>query len=291
MLTAVQCVLHRLVPLKINPSPFVLQSLSNLPIICLIQGAEHHRTTACYTLQKARFFPKFRVMMNEFVSLFMPLVYAFLLSACAFLLLALVLIVRKRSKKGAVPIPVGASRKIAMIPKAITAPFRWWPKLTWIVFWGSIPLFYFISDPHLRFVNLLILIFSFIIGMILNWQRSKIATIVVVVFVFVGYAKIDGRNSVYRRIAYFSEIRSHLREATHAQESYFDKNNSFKSCVACTSSDLPAFHNRSKVTLNAEVGRTGFVLTATHKKCGSSVWTYQSTTEPITGPNPQDVCK
>ncbi len=157
MLTAVQCVLHRLVPLKINLSPFVLQRLSNLPIICLIQGAEHHRTTACYTLQKARFFPKFRVMMNEFVSLSMPLVYAFLL-------LALVLIVRKRSKKGAVPIPVEASRKSAMIPKAITAPFRWWPKLTWIVFWGSIPLFYFLSDPHLRFVNLLILIFSFIIG-------------------------------------------------------------------------------------------------------------------------------
>ena len=68
------------------------------------------------------------VMMNEFVSLFVPLVYAFLLSACAFLLLALVLTVRKRSKNGAVPIPVGVTGKSAMIPKPNTEAFRWWTK-------------------------------------------------------------------------------------------------------------------------------------------------------------------
>ncbi len=127
--------------------------------------------------------------------------------------------------------------------------------------------------------------------MILNWQRSKIATIAVVVFVYVLYAMSDARDSYYRRHGYGSAVRFNLRNAAAAQKLYFDKNNSFKSCVACTSRDLPEFRNTSKVTLNAEVGRTGMLLTATHENCGSSVWTYQSTTKPITGPNPQDVCK
>jgi len=126
--------------------------------------------------------------------------------------------------------------------------------------------------------------------MFLNWQQSKSATIVVVVFIFVSYAMIDEHTAVYRRSAYFSEIRSNLRIAADAQRSYFDKNNSYKSCVACTSKDLPGFHNSSKVTLNAETGRTGVVLTATHENCGSSVWTYQSTTEPITDPDHYAPC-
>ncbi len=204
-----------------------------MPIICLIQDAEHHRTTASYTLQKARFLPKFRVMMNEFVSLFMPLVYAFLLSAFVFLLLSIVLIVRKRSKNGAVPIPVGVSRKSARIPT-----------------------------------------FAIWIG------------------IFVYFAATGSPTYIYlHKRDIYSYTKHALRNAAYAQGLYFDKNNSYKSCVACTSKDLPGFHNSSKVTLNAETGRTGFVLTATHKKCGSSVWTYQSTTETITGPSLKDGCK
>jgi len=202
-----------------------------------------------------------------------------------------------------------------MIPKPITAPFRWWAKHPWIVFWGIfllialqivllallreiplltgtllIDLLNFVARTTVRLVPI-VLILSFILGMFLNWQRSKSATIVVVVFILVSYAIIDAQFSIFRRRAYFSEIRSNLMKAADAQRSYFAKNNSFKSCVACTSRDLPGFHNRSKVTLKAETGRTGFVLTATHKKCGDSVWTYQSTTETITGPSHQEVCK
>jgi len=305
----VQSVLQRLGPLKINPSPFVLQSLSNVPIICLIQDAEHHRTTAFYTLQKARFLPKFRVMMNEFVSLFMPLVYAFLLSACAVavLLLSIALIVRKRSKKEAVPIPVGWTGRSVMIPKPFTAAFRWWAKHPWRVSLGAILFhvivigllklglddlaFDFVNGHALRLLSI-VLILSFILLMFLNWQRSKIATIVFVVVIYVGYKIIDTNTAVYRRSAYFSEIRSNLRIAADAQRSYFDKNNSFKSCVSCTSRDLPTrFHYSSEVTLNAETGRTGFVLTATHENCGSSVWTYQSTTGKYTGPDSFRVCR
>ena len=108
-----------------------------------------------------------------------------------------------------------------------------------MVFWGSIPLFYFLPNPQLRFVNLLVLIFSFIIGLILNWQRSKIATIAVVVFVYVLYAMSEARDSYYRRHGYVSAVRFNLRNTAAAQKLYFDKNNSFKSRVACTSRDLP----------------------------------------------------
>ena len=236
--------------------------------------------------------------MNEFVSLFMPLVYAFLLSACAVLLLSIVLIVRKRSKNGAVPIPVGWTGRSVMIPKPFTAAFRWWAKHPWRVSLGATLLYLIILSlltgtyiiDLLNFVTIHVLILSFILGMFLNWQQSKSATIVVVVFIFVSYAMIDTHTAVYRRSAYFSEIRTNLRIAADAQRSYFDKNNSYKSCVACTSKDLPGFHNSSKVTLNAETGRTGIVLTATHENCSSSVWTYQSTTEPISDPDHYAPC-
>jgi len=307
----VQSVLQGLVPLKINLSPFVLQSLSNVPIICLIQDAEHHRTTAFYTLKKARFLPIFRVMINEFVSLFMPLVYTFLLSACAVavLLLSIALIVRKRSKKAAVPIPVGWTGRSVMIPMpfTVTAAFRWWAKHPWRVSLGAILLYVIVmsqlklglDDLALNFVNghalrllSIVLILSFILWMFLNWQQSKIATIVFVVAIYVGYMIIDAQFSSRRRIMYGLEVSGNLRNAAAAQKLYFDKNNSFKSCVACTSRDLPTrFHYSSKVTLNAETGRTGFVLTATHENCGSNVWTYQSTTGKFTGPDSFKVCK
>ena len=96
--------------------------------------------------------------------------------------------------------------------------------------------------------------------------------------------------SYSERRRYGISVKSELEDAARAQESYFAKNNSYKSCVACTTRDLPGFHNFREVTLNAEDERTDFVLVATHEKCKGE-WTYQSTTGAITGPNPQDACK
>ena len=91
--------------------------------------------------------------------------------------------------------------------------------------------------------------------------------------------------AAYRRRAYISEIRFDLKIAVDAQQSYFAKNKSYKSCAPCTSKDLPEYHQSSYVTLNAESGKTGFVLIATHENCGGE-WTYQSTTGEITSPGP-----
>jgi len=46
-------------------------------------------------------------------------------------------------------------------------------------------------------------------------------------------------ESAHQQRGYVAEVRSNLKDAAYAQESYFAKNNSYKSCVACTTRDLP----------------------------------------------------
>jgi type II secretory pathway pseudopilin PulG len=183
-----------------------------------------------------------------------------------------------------------------------------------MVFWGSFPIFYLLSTKpvvlvirslfgldwwYSIFLSLLlwaVLILSFIDGVFLIWKRSKLRAVLIAVGVplmFVGIlaAIAIPQIAVYDRAAYNSEMKSTVRVAANAQRSYFAKNNSYKSCVACTSRDLPGFHNSSGVTLKAETGRTWFVLTATHENCGSSVWTYKSTTGETNGPGMKNGCK
>ena len=97
-------------------------------------------------------------------------------------------------------------------------------------------------------------------------------------------------HSMRKRRSYDFEVRSNLKNAVAAQELYFDKNNSYKSCVVCTHNDLPGYKYNPSVTLVAEVGRTWFVLTGTHENCKGE-WTYQSTTGKINGPDAIDSCK
>jgi len=251
--------------------------------------------------------------MNEFVSLFIPLVYAFLISACAFLLLSIALIVRKRSKKVPVPIPVGVSGTNSMIPMPITAPIRWWAKHPWMVFWGSFPLFYFLSEPltlvirpllglvgtsvYLFLLQLIVLILTFSRGVSLIWKRSKFRAVLVgvgVPLMFIGIlaAIAIPQFAVYDRAAYQSEISSNLRIAADAQRSYFAKNNSYKSCAPCTATNLPGYDNRNpKVTLVADDRKTEFVMKAKHENCGDSEWVLHISTREITGPSTHDVCK
>ncbi len=97
-------------------------------------------------------------------------------------------------------------------------------------------------------------------------------------------------HAMQNRRSYDFEVTSNIKNAAAAQELYFDKNNSYKSCVVCTHNDLPGYDYNPRVTLVAEVGRTGFVLTATHDNCKGE-WAYQSITEKITGPDAIDSCK
>ena len=94
----------------------------------------------------------------------------------------------------------------------------------------------------------------------------------------------------YRRRAYVAHTKANLKNAAAAQQSYFAKNSFYKSCASCTSSDLSGYDKSSRVTLRAETGTTGFVLTASHKYCKGE-WTYQSTTGEITGPSHGNFCE
>jgi len=73
--------------------------------------------------------------------------------------------------------------------------------------------------------------------------------------------------------------------AADAQALYFAKNKSYKSCAACTAKNLPGYDDNPNVTLVAEVGKTDFVLVATHLGCGNDIWTYQNSTGTIAEPS------
>ncbi len=205
----------------------------------------------------------------------------------------------------------------------IRAAFQWWAKHPWKVFWGILILPYLIvipiaflpestlislfefdadSQPGI-FVLLLIVVVQIVFtlllivmylsvfrGMFLMWRQSKVTAALVVVglagLTWFGVVQL----SIVNRRGYGSEVRLNLKDAAHAQQSYFAMNNFYKSCAHCTSSDLPRYNKSSKVTLRAETGTTGFVLTATHDNCKGE-WTYQRTTGGITGPRASDVCK
>ncbi len=116
-----------------------------------------------------------------------------------------------------------------------------------------------------------------------------IASLIVVVGILFAIAPAKwGRN---RETTYDSVTKSSLNNAVNAQELYFAKNTSYQSCVACTSSDLPGYHNHSKVRLNAETDNEGYILIATHKDCRRGQWTYQSSAGEFTSPRPFDDCK
>ncbi len=95
----------------------------------------------------------------------------------------------------------------------------------------------------------------------------------------------------YRESTHDSVTKSSLNNAVHAQELYFAKTTFYQSCVACTASDLPGYHNHSKVRLNAETENDGYILIATHKDCRRGQWTYHSSTGEFTSRRPFDDCK
>ncbi len=208
-----------------------------------------------------------------------------------------------------------------MMPKAVTAPFRWWAKHPWIVFCGTILFFigfdFFLLEalgPTSGYVvstivsSYVVLIVSFIRGMFLMmWKRSKGDAIAVIALVVVLAAMMwlaVEMLSARERFGYYSDVELELLRAAIVQERYFAKNHSFKSCVACTSNDLPELYNFPNVTLNIETASTSFTLTATHARCGDDRWTLQSTPGEINwkqgltelrklihGPSRHDACK
>jgi len=128
---------------------------------------------------------------------------------------------------------VGVREINEMIPKAITAGFRWWAKYPWIVFWGTLLFFVvilvllyppsdFFGRRTISLLFFIVLILSFIRGMFLICRRSKFgplkALLLVVVPIMAIATMAIPRVRVHRMMAYISEIRSDLMRAADAQK-------------------------------------------------------------------------
>jgi len=181
-----------------------------------------------------------------------------------------------------------------MIPKAITAVFRWWAKHPWIVVWGLIPIVLLINDipsnnAPLFFNQVLVIawILSFIRGVFVTWQRSGIRAVLINVGIpfllvyFLGGIE-NGRNHAYRIRRYDGEVRNNLKHAAEAEEAYDRENGTYTANIG----NLKGFNQSDNVNITIEATATTYVIIGTRTK-GCEAYTgrfyIDSTTGKING--------
>jgi len=152
-----------------------------------------------------------------------------------------------------------------MIPKAITAPFRWWAKHPWMAFWGItllVPVITIIRLGHdfiavAYAICLLVLIIGWILsygrGVFVTWQRSKIRAVLIAVaglFIVVGIlaAIVIPGSATYRRRSYDSDVKSNLKNAAKAQAAYYRVNGTYTANI----DSLTGFNQSDYVTIAVE---------------------------------------
>jgi len=189
-----------------------------------------------------------------------------------------------------------------MIPKAITAPFRWWAKHPWIVLWGAILLYlvfivialgslYRPSVFEGRIIALLLAIvwiLSFSRGVFVTWQRSKDRAVLAVVasaitiLMGIGIFLTMEHHARGLRHSYDSDVKYNLKNAYTAQEAYFVDHETYTSNIG----SLTRFNQSSNVTISVEATAITFVITGTIKKgCkeNTGTWSLNSTTGVFVG--------
>ncbi len=177
----------------------------------------------------------------------------------------------------------------------IRAPFRWWAKHPWMVFWGTFPLYFVIRDslgwfttPYSVFLlSSTILILSFIQGIFLIWLRSGIGAVlnnVAVPILFVGIIAVMALPQFrpYARAENDSAVKSNLKRAANAEEAYYKVNGTYTANIG----NLKGFNQSDNVTIAVEATTTTYVIIGTAtKRCeaNSGVWLIDSTTGAING--------
>jgi len=186
-----------------------------------------------------------------------------------------------------------------MIPKAITAAFRWSAKHPWMAFWGLTLLGLFSIIISLRndlpgfvypiYFPVLVIawILSWFRGVFVTWQRSKIRAVLIAVaglLIVVGILAaiaIPG-SAAYRARTYDSDVKSNLKNAAKAEEAYQRVNGTYTANI----DSLPGFNQGDNVTITVEATTTTFIITGTAtKRCkpDTGTWFISSTTGKITG--------
>ena len=192
-----------------------------------------------------------------------------------------------------------------MIPKAITAPFRWWAKQPWRAFWGITLLGLLIiiiafHSPNpgtllgdVLFFTIVICIYllpiawivSFGRGVFVTWQRSKFDAVLAVaaipITIIVG-------NIILMQFSHRphnpsdADVKANLKNAATAQEAYFVDHDTYTTNIG----SLPGYNQSHNVTMSASATKTTFVITGTAtKRCkpDTGTWSINGTTGEITG--------
>ena len=186
-----------------------------------------------------------------------------------------------------------------MIPKAITAAFRWWANHPWMTFWGITLLGLFsiiigfttnlfdFAYPIYFPVLVIAWILSWFRGVFVTWQRSKIravliavAALLIVVGILAAIA-IPG-SAAYRARTYDTAVRSHLKNAAKAQAAYYRDNGSYTTNI----NSLTGFNQSDNVTITVEATETSYVIAGkvtTGCKVDTGMWSINGSTGAIDG--------